>query len=334
MKINKIIRIGITVILSTLFLYIAFRNIEWDKVLTAFASYNLWWLLPVTILVLFSIFIRALRLKLILKPVKDIKTHILFESIILSYFTNILLPINIGEIVRAYIIKKKTKISMFCVFGGIAIERLMSILGFLIVGIIAVFFIILPSGLEEIQGKIATGINVTTLVFLLFLIIIIVVKKYRIKIVKFLSQFTRKYTKSISGASNNFLTGLGFGATRTDQVLIILYSIFLRVLFGIITLCIALGFGIKLPLIVFLFIDVFISFAYTIGSSLGIIGTYEASLVYALAFFGVTKEIGLAIALIADVTFIIPSFFLGLIYFLREGLSFKRLRELNDKNKF
>jgi len=127
----------------------------------------------------------------------------------------------------------------------------------------------------------------------------------------------------------NFLKGLRFGSNKADFLFIIFYSVLMRIVFGILTLSIARGFGVELPLLTFLFIDILVTFAHAIGGHLlGIIGTYEATLTYALFFFGVPKEIGLNIALIADATFIVPSLLLGFIYFLKEGLTFKKLRTL------
>lgn len=330
---DKRVRIAITIILSSIFLYIVFRSLEWNKILSSFKNYNLWWLLPVVFLIIFSIVIRAMRWKIILKPVKLVRTHLLFEAIVLSYFTNILLPINIGEIVRAYILKKKVKISMFSVFGSVAIERIISILGFLIVGIFVVVFITLPTELIGFSSKVITGLKISTAIFFLLIIMVVLVKKYRESIAKAIHyiscKLSKKHSKSVIHHYENFLKGLRFGTNKIDFSMIIIYSIFMRILYGFITLSIARGFGVELPLLTFLFIDILVSFAHSIGGHLlGIVGTYEAALTYSLAFFGVPKEIGLGIALISDATFIIPSLLLGLIYFLKEGLTIRKLRAL------
>jgi len=325
---NKKLRLALTILFSILFLYIVFRTIQFDAVLSAFKSYNYWWLLPVTFLVIFNIYLRAIRWKLILKPIKKIKTHLLFEAIVLSYFTNILLVLNIGEIVKAYFLKKKTKLSMSSCFASLAIERIIGILGFLIVGIFAVSFVSMP----EISSKINLILLTTLGIFFLLVLFILLLKKFRDKIYKFVhyinNKITKKNTQFVDKVFHNFINGLKFGASKFDIFLIIVYSVFIRILYALLTFSIAKGFGIDLPFLIFLFIDVLVTFGHMLGSHIGIVGTYEAILTYSLVFFGVAKEIGLSIALIADITFILPSLILGFIYFMKEGFSFKKIRKL------
>ncbi len=330
----KRIRTTLVIFISLAILYLAFRSINWLKIISSLQNYDASWLLPAVILVVFSIYLRAVRWMLILKSVKKIDASILFESIILSHFINILLPINLGEIVKAYMVKKKSKVSMSSIFGSIAIERILSMLGFLVVGFFVFIFVSLPPDFAEMNSQVLNGLKISAIAFFLLIIAVFLAQKYRKSITAFLKFITLKANKkskdSILGVYENFLKGLRFSSSKLNLFIIILYSILIRIVFAIILMSIAKGFGVKLPLMIFLFIDILVSFVHGIGGHiLGMMGTYEIAITYSLAFFGISKEIGLSVALIADFTFIIPSMILGIIYFLKEGLTMKKLRSLH-----
>jgi len=320
----------LTILLSVVFLYVAFRAIEWPGVLDAIKQINAWWLIPIVFLIIFTIFIRAVRWYHILRGIKKVKIHTLFEAIMLSYFTNIVLPINIGELIRAYFVKKKAKVGMLAGLGTIAIDRIAGIFGYLAIGIFLIFAVPLAPEFGELRQGIQRAIIISLIVFLAIISLILFIKKHRVKSVsvihKIASKFTKKHATTITHYSENFFRGLTLGKTKTDTVMILIYSVFTRILYAFTTLLIAKSLGVHLSLTTFLLIDLVVTFAHALGSHLfGIIGTYEAAITYTLAFYGVPKEIGLGIALISDATWLFPTFLIGLFYFWKEGFTLKRI---------
>jgi len=144
---------------------------------------------------------------------------------------------------------------MFSVFGSIAMERVISILGFLIVGIFAVILIKLPSNIITINNQAITGLKITFAVFLMLCVLIILVKKYRKNVSTCINYVIKKNSKKRSihlfQLYENFVNGLRFGKNKKDITLIISYSILIRIVFALITLSIARGFGIELSVLTF-----------------------------------------------------------------------------------
>jgi hypothetical protein len=98
-------------------------------------------------------------------------------------------------------------------------------------------------------------------------------------------------------------------------------------------LCVARGFGITLPFLIFLLLDILVTLAHGIGDHvLGLMGTFELSLTYSLTFFGVASETGLSIALLIDAILITPIIVLGLIFFLRSDLTWTELTDLRKQS--
>ena len=332
---NRKLRFIVATSLTLIFLYVAFGSLTWQKFVDAMQNFNVWWLIPLIVLNVSTFWLRALRWQLVLKPSQEVPVFYLFEANVLSLFANLILPINIGELFRAYLVKRSYSVSMFTLLGTFAIERIASVLGFWLVGIGAVLIVSLPPELAEVRRRVLFSLGIASLILLLLVVLFLIVKRYRTganNIAQTIRQkLPAKWQTSIDTHYHNFVQGLRFGGNRADLVAILGYSIAIRIVFGITALCAGLGFGIELPLSIYLFLDVLVTLAVVLGQLIMIsVGPYEATMTYGLAFFGVPEETGLSIALVVIATFLIPMFLLGCLFFLKEGLTLGELRQLQQ----
>src|SRR5690606_31830875 len=64
---------------------------------------------------------RAFRWRLLLKPVKDIETGRLYPVVIMGLMTNNIVPMRIGELVRAYLVGQREDVPKSAALGTIAL---------------------------------------------------------------------------------------------------------------------------------------------------------------------------------------------------------------------
>jgi uncharacterized protein (TIRG00374 family) len=67
--------------------------------------------------------LRALRWRLLLKPVAEIPTARLYPVVVVGLMTNNIAPMRVGELVRAYLTGEREAISKTTAFGTIAVDR-------------------------------------------------------------------------------------------------------------------------------------------------------------------------------------------------------------------
>ncbi len=67
--------------------------------------------------------LRALRWRLLLRPVASIPTARLYPVVIIGLMTNNVAPMRLGEIVRAYLVGERESMSKSTAFGTIAVDR-------------------------------------------------------------------------------------------------------------------------------------------------------------------------------------------------------------------
>jgi uncharacterized protein (TIRG00374 family) len=117
----------ISIILAAVFLYIAFYNVDFSKVLEISSSANFLWMVIFISLNFLGHLVRAYRWKFILSSVKsNTKFKNLFGALIVGYGVNCITP-KLGEVTRAVLIAKWEKLSRSSMFGTVILERLIDV---------------------------------------------------------------------------------------------------------------------------------------------------------------------------------------------------------------
>ena len=122
-------------LLSIIFLYIAFYNVDVDDVFKVVSRASIFWVIILMIALLLSHYLRAYRWKIILSSVKsDISMKNLFGSLMVGYAVNCVVP-RLGEIARAVLIGRWENVSRSAMFGAVILERIIDVI-FLCISII------------------------------------------------------------------------------------------------------------------------------------------------------------------------------------------------------
>jgi len=140
MDIKKILKYSTGVILSLIFLYFAFKGINFDELLNTLAGANYFWLVLFFLIQIVSHLIRAWRWKYLLNHLKqDISIRNLFSSIMIGYMVNNFIPRG-GEIARPYSLGKLENISVSSSFATVIVERVIDVLSLLLLVIFILIY--------------------------------------------------------------------------------------------------------------------------------------------------------------------------------------------------
>ena len=131
-KVRQGLKLGLGIVISIVFMYLAFRKVDLNQMLESFKGINYSYLLLIFFSVLVSDWLRAIRWQYFLIPIKKIDITSLFSSIRIGYAANVLLPARLGDVIRAYIIGKKRDISAGCAFATIVTEKIADMFSLLI----------------------------------------------------------------------------------------------------------------------------------------------------------------------------------------------------------
>ncbi len=120
---KNIKQLVIGVVVAVLATYFTFRNISLDELLDSFADVNFIYLIPSAILVLVSFGVRGMRWRILLSPIKEVKTSQILSPLMIGFMGN-MLPARAGEFIRGYLLAKREDIPFPAAFASIVVERI------------------------------------------------------------------------------------------------------------------------------------------------------------------------------------------------------------------
>jgi len=139
---GKKINIVVSTLLLALFLYLAFRNVNFKELAGILETTNYLYVFLGGVLGIYgATIIRCIRWGIMLEPIKpNIPFKSLFSTTVIGYMVNNLIPRS-GEVVRPYLLGQHEGISRTSAFATIIIERIIDTLSFLIMfGVALIFF--------------------------------------------------------------------------------------------------------------------------------------------------------------------------------------------------
>ncbi len=140
LNLKSILNFAISLVLAGIFLYIAFYDVDFSKVLEISSQANLFWVIVFIILNFLGHTLRAYRWKFILSSVKPhAKFKNLFGSLMVGYGVNCVTP-KLGEVTRAVLLAKWEGLSRSSMFGTVILERVIDIF-FLVISVLIGIYI-------------------------------------------------------------------------------------------------------------------------------------------------------------------------------------------------
>ena len=152
------------IIISIGGIYWAFKDFHFHGFAKSIQKINYIYLLLATLFLWGSVWLRALRWRWLFKIDVLPTTLSLYRAELMGYFGNNVLPLRLGELMRAYLIGREWNLSKSYVFGTIVLERILDAISLVFLAILLIIFYPLEGSL------IKTIIWVSCLTFMVMLI--------------------------------------------------------------------------------------------------------------------------------------------------------------------
>jgi uncharacterized protein (TIRG00374 family) len=302
--------------ISLLGLYLGFRKFDAAEFMASLKETNILLFGLAMLLTIFVVFLRAMRWRYLLLPLKPIPLKYVFGSQMVCYFGNNVFPLRFGEILRSYSLNKTSQVSAVSIFGTVVIERLLDVIFFLLLLplSILVFYPIMPIWMKY-SGLVAIGlIAVLLIVFFLFRRLQAGIKDYIQKKCK-----STKYQK-VMDVLWNFLTGLKTLRHTPNFGVIVFWSLLIWVLsfcnYWLAGTAVNVFFSFQELLLIFLVTSAIIS----VPSAPGYVGTYHAGAIGILVYLGYPLSQAQVIAVILHAVGFLALTFIGFFYFIKYHL--------------
>lgn len=317
-------KIILGIVLSLVFLFLGFRNVEFENIWISLKGLKYHFILLAMIWPLVFVLVRAYRWRILVKPIKVIGVKSLFASIMISFMANNILPFRIGEIFRSYSLGKKENISKSTILATQVVERFYDMMSIIIVAGVVVYMIDLPDWFKK------SGISLSLISFL-GLIIVLVIMKYEEKTLKFFEfifqLLPHKYSNRLINILQTFFSGLRTIKSLKDFFMLIIFSFFIWFVTAIqiIILYYAFSFN-NIPLYSSVIVLVFTVFIIAIPQAPGFLGGFHYACKEGLVLFGINPGAAMAFAIVYHALSYITITLFGLFYFTKENLKFSEVK--------
>jgi uncharacterized protein (TIRG00374 family) len=329
-------------ILAGIFLYLFLRNVDAGELWTDIKKGDPYWLLLSAFLASFNYFVRAVRWRFFLDPVKkSISVKNLTITTVIGFAVSTIFPAKIGEIVRPYLLASKENISKSAAMATIVVERVFDSASILLILVIYLVLLVRPDQLSAQAQSSLTELNragillfVGILALVLFLYYLktkpAVIRKWIRKIERILPS---KIAHSIDDILDSFIHGLSILHDVRTLWKITYYSLFFWIL-----ICAGVWAGIRAYVPGFHFFGTFLIVPLlAIGIAVptpGGIGSYHYACQLGLTrFFDVSESSASAIALVSHALTFIPITILGVILLWREGLNAVKIQKMTQSQR-
>jgi uncharacterized protein (TIRG00374 family) len=325
-NVKTLIRSIFGILLAAVFLYLAFRGTDFDQLWSSLENVRYEWILLLVPIGLLSHFLRAVRWKYLLEPVKrPTSVHNLFSAVMIGYMINNVLP-RVGELVRAYVAGKMEGMPKSSTLGTVVIERIIDLatFSFLLCVVLFVYPQTLSAFVEDVSSVRLLFLGGSVVTLLLFVLLFLKSESFfrTLRFVRYV--VPGKLKGKVDSLIDSFLSGMQVSKLRPRFLHIALYSLLIWGLYGLALYVpffafapmreLGLDFGAAMVMLTFSAV------AFVLPAP-GAFGTFHSFLSVALVrIYGVDSVTALSYSIVTHETAYVVIMVVGVVYFLKDHI--------------
>jgi glycosyltransferase 2 family protein len=308
-----------------------FSKVEYRQLWRSLASADVPLLLLAAVVISGTLVMRAWRWQYLLAPIKQVRLSSSMAATSIGMMANMILPMRLGEIVRAVILGHRERIDKSAAFATVVVDRLLD--GFTILFILAVILLIAPLPVDQAwQRRLQWGGVAFFLLYFAVFVLLFYLYRSPARVLQPVRRFCTWLPARWIDRLGLFLESFSGGLQILDRteylVQMIMTSLVLWGLIGIYNLLVVLAFHLNLPWAVGFILVVAQAAAVMIPASPGFVGTHHAASVACLSLWGIGPETALSVALVMHAIGFFLTIAIGAVYLWTVGLSMRDLGQL------
>lgn len=311
-------------IISAIFLWLAFRKVDFTLVWQQLRTANLAYVALGIVAYFLALFIRTWRWKVLLLPMKRISLLRLFPVLSAGYMANNIYPARAGDLLRTVLLRKKEEVPISASLATIIVEHLFD--GIAILALVLLNLGQLTNFAPNSQwvGIIETSAFWVGLVFGLILLVFVSMVLLPEKMHRFTTWVINhlvpaKLREPVGGIIEKFTVGLRVLRSPLQSLLVMLQSVMIWVVEAGLYWGVMKAMGLQLSFQSLLMVVGIVNLVLLVPAAPGGLGTFDAATKSMMELFGVSPENALSYALLLRVALWLPVTLVGAFFFVKEG---------------
>ena len=278
-----------------------------------------------------GIVVRTMRWQFLLRPVAKVSIARLYPVVIIGLMANNLIPARAGELVRAYILGERERVSKAAALGTIAVDRLFD--GLALIPMLVIIALV-AGGREEFTADLyVTTFTVDFIGLAVLMAVLFGVALAILAVLAFSQAWQQRFDTlvlaltparfhaSVEGLSDSFFSGLRSLRSPFDMGMALLLSVVSWLLEATMYYIVGIAFDIDVGFQHFLLATAGANLAIAVLASQGGIGPFEFVTKQTFIAAGVASSAATAYAIGLHALVLLPVIVLGLYYLGTMGLS-------------
>lgn len=311
-------------IISAIFLWLAFRKVDfalvWEQVKTANLAYVALGIGAYFI----ALFLRTWRWKVLLRPMKSVSLVRLFPILSAGYMANNIYPARAGDLLRSVLLRKKEDVPISGSLATIIVEHLFDGIAILALVLLNLGQLTRFAPNSQWVGIIETSAFWVGLIFGLILLVFIGMVLLPEKMRGFTTWVINhlipsKLREPIGGIIEKFTDGLRVLRSPFQSLLVLAQSVLIWVIEAGLYWGVMKAMGLELSFQSLLMVVGIVNLVLLVPAAPGGLGTFDAATKSMMELFGVSPENALSFALLLRVALWLPVTLVGAFFFVKEG---------------
>jgi glycosyltransferase 2 family protein len=312
-------------------LFMTFRHMDIERLPGVLAEGQAGWLIILAVSIPLEQVVRGWKWRQILFDIRPVGAFRLFGAVMAGYFANMVAPVGVSPLVRAWLVARLEGIAVATVLLTTAIERFVDGIVFaLIVGVL-IFFAALPASEDNLRlGLMVAGGGSLVLFSGLFVVLFLFKKRLAHSDTltgRFIDWLEKAFDGRFDGLGRGMAAGIIWPGSRLRGLAVIAASVVMKLISTTHFLWAGLAFGILLSPLEYLLVMVISGFALIITRFVRLPGGGIIGSAFALKLLGVADEEALTMVLVVHATSLIMTAGIGGLAIWKSGLTVFNLRQ-------
>jgi len=325
-------RLAVGMGLGLFFLYLSMRKVQFGEMWATLQQAHYSYFIGMLALNLLAIWVRAVRWRILLQPVRTIPSRRLLSPMCIGFMANFIFPARAGEFVRAYLVGRRESISKSSAFATVVVERLFD--GLAIISFLGLAPFLLPR-VEGAPIQMLQWAGLAVFVFYFgILATLLVLSHHRRALAAYLSNSRAarrwKIVHKLFEAVQKFADGLAILKSSGEVVSALALSFVIWGGAGLTNYLMMQSIDLDLPLYAAFFLVVIQSFGVMVPSP-GFVGGYQAAHIFALLLYAVPESTAFSLSILIHSGYFITFVGLGLFFLGREHLGLRELKRVSSE---
>jgi len=319
------------VLISAGFLWWALRGLRLADIWEVVRRARMAWLLPGVAVYFLAVWARAWRWHYLLRPLKAIPTRSMFPIVCIGYMGNNIYPARAGELLRAYVLRRRHAVPISASLATILVERVFD-------GVVMLGFVFLNlgelAGLNAYSGFIGSIEQVAiwgAVVFLAAVAVFLIMAAQPERSARLIGWFIDRLIPDrsragVRGFVERFLGGLASLRSPADVGMVLSTSVVIWLLETGKYWFVMHAFPFQVSFFALMLMNGIVNLTTTLPSAPGYVGTFDAPGIALLTSYGVAPEVAAGYTLGLHGALWLPITLVGALYFARESLNWTKVQ--------